>query len=311
MAKYSLSEKTVIKKSVSDVFQYVLDFHNWTAWSPWLCIEKDAKVEISENSNKPGAVYSWEGKLVGSGRTDLVSQIADEVIHYELTFLKPFKSKADVRFEFREVEEGCEVEWHMESSLPFFLFWLKKQMIAMLKMDFARGLMIMKDLLETGKLNASTELEGVVYYDLKNLVGLKAECNLANIGESMDKAFGELMKEVKKQNLQTVGSHLALYTKYDIVSKDCVYYACVQMNDVKNVDETKLDVLSYHFDDYVKVKHKGEYKFLGNSWAAAMSFMRFKKFKPFKGIVGIEVYNNMKGEVADADLDTDVVIPLI
>ena len=44
----------------------------------------------------------------------------------------------------------------MNSSLPLFLFWMKEQMQVFVGMDYNRGLLLLKDLVENGKAHSQT-----------------------------------------------------------------------------------------------------------------------------------------------------------
>ena len=59
----------------ADVYAKINDFHHWEAWSPWLIMEKQAKVDI----NKEGKYYSWDGKRIGSGNMKITSENPNSV----------------------------------------------------------------------------------------------------------------------------------------------------------------------------------------------------------------------------------------
>ena len=71
--------------------------------------------------------------MVGSGNMNVTAENAPQSIDYDLTFLKPWKSRAKVRFELERKGDGTKTTWFMESSLPFFMFWMKKMMALVLQ----------------------------------------------------------------------------------------------------------------------------------------------------------------------------------
>lgn len=299
-----MSKGIFVKKPVKEVYEYVRNFKKWPEWSPWMVCEPDAEVKSEDKYNY------WNGKLIGEGEMRLTDEKSGEFLKYDLTFLKPWKSEAKTWFEFKEVEGGTEVTWYMDSSLPFFMFWMKKMMVAMIKMDYKRGLMMLKDMLEEGKVNAKSIYEGEVEFSVPYLVGYKRSCSLADMSNDMGDAFGRLMKAVEKNQFQPSGSPMALYTKFDMVNGVCDYYAVIQMDDVKNVDDSEFEILEYDFEKALKVKHMGDYKHLGNSWSMLMMSAQAKKMKVNKKVVGIEVYNTVPGELPVEKYDTDVYIIL-
>ena len=44
-----------------------------------------------------------------------------------------------VDFYLKSNENSTEVNWTMDSSLPFFMFWMKNQMVEFIGMDYDRG----------------------------------------------------------------------------------------------------------------------------------------------------------------------------
>ena len=156
MPKMNIDKSIVINKKPGEIFKYLNDFNEWVFWSPWLITDPDAKTKVSED----GKYNEWDGKVVGSGNMTILSEKENESIDYNLTFLKPWKSKAKVSFILKPTAEGTEVHWTMESGLPFFLFWMKKMMVAFIGMDYDRGLGMLKSYAEEGKVPSKLNIKG-------------------------------------------------------------------------------------------------------------------------------------------------------
>lgn len=43
------------------VYEQIVDFHRWTAWSPWEAVDPSMHREYSGVEFGVGAVYSWSG----------------------------------------------------------------------------------------------------------------------------------------------------------------------------------------------------------------------------------------------------------
>ena len=67
MPKFSVKRSTTISAPIEDVYSKVVDYSNWSTWSPWLCAEPDTKVTISDSPNQVGSTYRWNGEITGSG----------------------------------------------------------------------------------------------------------------------------------------------------------------------------------------------------------------------------------------------------
>ena len=124
MPKMNIDKSIVIDKPISEVYSTIRDFNKWTAWSPWIITDPEAKVTVAADNNS----YEWVGPVTGEGNMKITSEKENERIDIDLTFLKPWKSEAKVWFIFKDEGGSTKVNWGMDSSLPFFLFWMKNMM---------------------------------------------------------------------------------------------------------------------------------------------------------------------------------------
>ena len=297
MPKTHVEKSITINAGVEKVKSIITDFNHWKYWSPWLILEPEAKVTVSANGKK----QEWDGKRIGSGEMTIIEE-KESIIHYDLTFLKPWKSKATVDFILKtEAEDSTTLTWTMDGSLPFFMFWMKNLMERMIGMDYDRGLLMLKDYVEKGHVDAKLEFLGESKYDGCKYVGLKNECTLDNIGEVMDEDFKKIISM----------EFFTIYHKFDFGKNRIVYTSGVGVKDIQenlpaglfngNIPATKLHA----------VRHTGPYELSGNAWSAIMSMERAKVFKKNKKIPPIEFYRNNPVDTEPKDLITDVCMPVI
>ena len=98
---------------------------------------------------KTGHKQSWNGKKIGSGYIELIEAIPGQKLEYDLFFIKPWKSQSKASFLFNPEDRNTRVSWTMDGTLPIFLFFMKKKMAAMIGKDYDRGLVMLKEKLET------------------------------------------------------------------------------------------------------------------------------------------------------------------
>lgn len=304
MVKYHVEKTIVIDKPVSEVYKFMRDNKNSRSWDPWMVCDPEAKSEYSEK-------YShWTGEYVGEGEMRLMDETLDKYLEYALEFKAPYKSKAKVWYEFKKKDNGTEVSWHMDGSLPWFMFWMKNSMKAMIGMDFKRGLMMVKEVMENGEVSANSSYEGIVDLEIPFLVGYKGEAEIDNIGQSMGPLMHKLMTRAGELGWKMAGAPLALYTKWEPVKGRCEYYVCMQLNDVKDIDDTEFEIMDFESGKAMKALHKGNYNHLGNAWSMLMMRVMKDKVKLRKGIVGLEIYENDPSKVDKKDIETGVYLML-
>jgi len=117
---YNIEKTIIIKKPAAEVMKRVGNLNDHAAWNPWQQREPASSKTITGAPNTPGHKYGWQGKKTGIGSLTLKS-IDDKHIHFELEFLKPWKSKAKDNWLFEPWGDGseCKVTWQNSGELPW------------------------------------------------------------------------------------------------------------------------------------------------------------------------------------------------
>ena len=302
-----IDQNIMIEAPVEKVRSHILDFHLWKGWSPWSVIDPDQKCNISGEPGALNSQMSWEGKFTGSGVITLTAS-DDHSLSYKLQFQKPRQLITDTSFHFSSLNGKTKLTWKMEFKLPFFLFFMFKFIQSARSMDFSRGLIMIKDLVETGSVNAKTVYQGIVDFEGFSYVGRKRTSSLKDLPKGMAEDFQRIMEDC--QRLGKKFQHCAaVYTKQNITKWEMTYISAVSDENLQGV---QMD------SDYVQgkiptqkmleIKHHGSYKFLGNAWFMGMAAVHTQKIKgngpPF------EYYHNDPRTTAESDLLTSIYFPI-
>ena len=303
MPAFSVSRSTTIDVPPEAVFEKIVDLKSWPEWSPWLISEPNAEVTYADD----GKSYSWNGEVVGSGNLEIVSENPSSEIDCKLTFFKPFKSEADVKF-LLEGENDTKVSWIMDSSLPFFLFFMKRTMITMIGMDYERGLEMLKSRLETGQVPSKLEF-GTDTIEEMRVIGVHTVCSIKEIGSSMERDMGTLHRVMEETGLKPAGPPMSVYHHWSAVKGNCEYTIGVPVGEDTPVPD-ELDEFRIPPVNTYSVTHTGPYQFLGNAWSAGFAHQRAKKFASVRGVAPFEIYQNDPEEVDENELITVVHFPM-
>ncbi len=288
MFDYHVEKSTLINSDAKKVLELLTDFQNWPSWSPWLIVEPQCALEFSQEQGVVGSSYSWNGEIIGSGKMWL-RDISNSHIKLDLEFYKPFKSKAEVTFDIEELNESVKVTWHMYSSVPFYLFFLKKMMKAWIGMDYDRGLMLLKDRVEKGKIDAVLTLAGESSMEETYYLGIENNASLKDIGPVMSNDFESLKKFIDEKGIETSGVPFSYYHEMNMYTTVSSYIAAVPIKNYLEVP-TPFICKKLEASKVWRVVLDGEYKYLGNAWAMAMMSSRAKGIKIKKRPMGIELY---------------------
>lgn len=306
MPKFTVEKTKRIDAPASAVWPHVRSFENWRAWSPWLIAEPDCEVTYRDD----GSGYSWEGKIVGSGAIEVIGEEAGTSLDMQLTFLEPFKSTNRTGFRLAERDGTTDVTWTMVGSLPFFLFFMKNMMSAWVGMDYERGLAMLKDVAETGRVRSQLAFPGPAAFTGRAYVGVRTACSLADMPVRMKADMDKLHAWVTESGTEPLGPPLSIYHEYNPGKGRAEYTIAAPVASPPDsipsglVAGTQPDMTTY------RVQHTGPYHHIGNAWAAGMMHGRAKRFKQDKSTPPFEIYENDPEEVSADELVTVVHFPV-
>jgi len=302
MPKINIVRTKKISAAVDKVFSVVSDMSQWSSWSPWLIMDPKASVDVRFDNK----YYSWQGSRVGSGNMEIVSQVDNKSVDYNLVFLKPWKSTAKVKIETIAQGDETEVRWHMDSSLPFFMFWMKKQMTAFISSDYDRGLNLLKDYVEDGKIHSQLNFIGEEHYPGSNYIGIKRATDIDVMPDKMKKDFTKLMSRAHAEDNLQPEQAFCIYHKWDMVKQTMEYTAGVPYTSEPVQSEGELFKGSIPATKVYTLEHVGPYEHLGNAWSALYMMQRNKEFKAVKNIHPFETYLNSPMDTDPKDLRTRI-----
>lgn len=303
MPKLRIVKSIPICASAEKIYAYLGNFNYWLAWSPWLLMEPDAKVTIAGDAKS----YQWQGSRVGEGNMQILTEQKNRMITYDLNFIKPWKSKAAVTFSLQKEAEGMtRVSWSMDSSLPFYLFWMKRMMVAYVGMDYERGLKMLKEVIETGEVNSKLEFKGYSEFPAIQYIGIKTLCAIEDMGKKMSSDFSKLNKYCQNDEHLPAARVFSIYHKWDMVRGTAEYTAAISVSNFPNDLPADIVMGNIPATRLYTLRHVGAYEHLGNAWSTLYNMQRSKEFKCQKGIHPFEVYVNDPQQVEEKDLITDI-----
>lgn len=304
-----IKKDIIINTNINNIKHILTDLTKMVLWSPWNIIEPNANVSFSEKQGEVKSWQEWNGDIIGAGRIE-ITDISDDIIKFDLNFLKPFKSEAKTYFLLEEVNGGIKVSWVMDSSLPWFMFFLKNMMQAMIGLDYEKGLKMLKEYIETGKILSKITLNNKDTLKAINYIGIENKTSLGDIGDKMKNDFNKVINFAKENNLiNKKTEYFSIYNKFDIVKNDIDYISAISIENNENV-QVPDDFIksSIKQSNAISVEHLGKYEHLGNAWSLAMTYSRAKKIKLQKKPMGYEFYYNNPQDTEDKDLLTKVMI---
>ncbi len=322
MPKFNVQQAIEINAPLPQIRSILSDFRQWPTWSPWLCAEPDCTLTYTGSANSQGHGYTWQGDVVGSGNMQL-TKLSDTALDMGLTFLKPWKSVADVSFELESLDsKNTRVHWLMQSKLPFFMFFMTSTFSAMIGADYRRGLMMLKEYAETGSVASCNTFDGVVSIDRANYAGISGSAAITEVGSAIQNTMYSLESQEVAKSALDKPQYLTVYNKVNIKLQQCTFTSAVIVDENSNLEnqtqdqtsnqnhQVKLTTGTIQSAQAFKVTHTGSYENLGNAWSSAMAHVRARKLKQDKNNPPFERYINDPASTPAEQLITEILIPL-
>ncbi|MFC0875029.1 GyrI-like domain-containing protein [Saccharicrinis sp. FJH2] len=308
---YHVKRTVKVDVPVSKAYTFIADYKNWKDWSPWLIMEKDAEMNYTGEPGTLNHGYSWKGKLTGSGEMTTTKLIPNELIEEGLYFKEPFPSNSDVYWTFKGDSTEAEITWGMKGKMPFLFKFMAKQMEPMIGMDYERGLSMLKEKLETGKVSSEVNVLGVENVDQQNYIGIEGELEFEALDTFMNNAYIRLADVINQHpKLEVAGHPLSIYNDFGMDGGLVNIIAAIPVQgEITEMDGIVSGMLPA--GKALKVQHLGKYENTGNAWSAAFSYIRYNKMKADNSKQAFEIYTTDPMMEPDQDKwETIVYVPL-
>lgn len=271
---------------MDEVFAYVRDFSNWTAWSPWALHEPGHTVSIN-NPNEQGGTYAWDGRLIGAGQMQHTGITQNERLDILLTFLRPFKNTAKVVWSFKTTDGGTEITWDMQSQMPLPMRPIQGFIAKMIGYDFALGLALLRGKLDPSSEHPNLSFDGIVpreaqTYATEHFAGTLVDMRIV-MKEAYPRLWQSLSQETERWQKKPA---IAAYHKVKFMKATTIMDMGLAVKHL-NAGEAGMTLPA---GKYFQMTMRGNYDFLPSSWNTIYGQVKMQKLKIDKSRPALEVY---------------------
>ncbi len=242
----------------------------------------------------------------------ITNLIVNNVVEMKIEFYKPWKNSADVKFKINKLtDQSAEVFWSMEMNLPFFMFFFKKMMTAYMQTNFLRGLMLLKNLSETGIVNSRTKFNDKSNYNQFYVLGKKIKCNISEMSQSIPNELEHMQKLLSDKKINSPDFWTTLSHDHNIPKRITLFTAGFGYAKDQILCPEGYEILTIPKHLAISVDFYGPYKHIGNGWGMAVAHQRGLKMKMNKKIPPYEIYKIIPGPtVSEKDIFTQIMMPV-
>ncbi|MDG1728544.1 MAG: GyrI-like domain-containing protein [Algibacter sp.] len=311
--EFEVSRTRTIKAPAAVVYDNVIDFKNWEAWSAWVEANPDMKILLSEQTKGIDGSYSWEDKD-GIGTMKTIDATPNKSIKQEMQFAD-FPS-SDVIWNFKPNKDGStDATWTISGNdLPFgfkafstFMGGMEKQIAPYYERSLEKLDSIVQESMKVYTIN----IGGVTEYGGGFYMYKTTSATSANISQIIGKQFGEIMSYMSQNQVKSHGMPFTIYNEMNNDNGSVIMSNAIPVRDKVIVDRTSEVLCGYIPKTKVlKTTLKGNYSNLPNAWEATMAYLannglEQSALKPF------EIYTNDPGNNPNpADWITEIYIPI-
>ncbi|MBO6880571.1 GyrI-like domain-containing protein [Winogradskyella sp.] len=293
------------------VYNEVIDFENWEAWSAWVEERPDTKITLGEQTDGVGGNYMWEDED-GIGRMKTVDADPFSSITQEMQFEDFPKSK--VVWQFEPNDKGTtDVKWNISGEdLPFVFKMFSTLMGGMesqIGPKYERSLTMLDSVLQD-KMNVySVNVEGVTQHSGGYYLYKTTSCKMSDFQSEMQKEFPKVGAYAISNNITFAGAPFVLYEKWDEENNAVIFSVCIPTN--SRIISNDPDILTGQLESFKAVKTvlMGNYDHLKEAWEKTMAYIEDNNLETVDGGSMLEIYPTDPSSVPNpADWKTEIYI---
>lgn len=310
---FSVTRSRTMNAPAAIVYDNVIDFKNWEAWSSWVEKEPEMKVFLAEKTKGVGGNYSWEGKD-GKGAMTTLATESNKSIQQEMKYADFPASQ--VSWDFKPNKDGStEVTWNISGKdLPFsFVAYatLTGGMDKQIGPDYERSLEKLDSIIIKSMKEYEVKIEGETKYGGGFYMYKTISASGSNISQIMGQQYGQIMGYMSQNNILQNGMPFTIYNEMNPETGNIIMSNAIPIKE-KFITTEDSDVLCGFIPKtrVLKTTLKGNYTNLPKAWEATMKHIKENnleqsELKPF------EIYTTDPGLVPNpANWITEIYIPI-
>ena len=289
---FDVTRTKTINAPQSVVYNNIIDFKNWEAWSSWIEEKPETVITLSEKTEGIGGSYTWEDED-GVGSMKTVSTEPMTTISQEMEF--DDNPKSDVTWNLKSNTDGStEVTWNIKGkNLPFAFKIYATVMGGMEKQigpHFERGLTMLDSVLQVEMKAYSINVEGVTQHSGGYYLYNTTSCKFSEFEKNMEEMLPQVGAYAITHNVTMAGPPFILYHKWDEENDAMIFSCCVPTNSKIISDEP--GILTGRLKSFrtVKTVLKGNYDNLKEAWDTTMTYISDNDLEMIEGGPMLETY---------------------
>lgn len=273
---FKVSRTRTINAPNAVIYNTVIDFKNWEAWSSWVEADPDMIITLSEQTQGIDGSYSWEDKD-GIGTMTTVNATPSTSIN-QLMEIEGFTA-SDVNWEFKPNQDGStEVTWNIiGKDLPFMFKALTTVMGGMEKLigpHYERSLEKLDSIVVNSMKTYQIDINGITEYGGGFYLYKTINANNSNISRVMEQQFSSIGMYMGQYNIAINGMPFTIYHDMNMENGTVIMSNALPVKE-KIVITGDSNILCDYMPKMkvLKTTLKGNYSNLAEAWKTTMTYI--------------------------------------
>jgi len=310
---FEVSRTRNIKAPSAVIYNNVIDFKNWEAWSSWAEADPDLEITLPENTKGVDGHYSWEDKD-GIGKMKTIEATTNSSISQQMQF-EDFPS-SDVSWKFNPNENGStDVTWSISGkNLPFMFKVFATVMGGMEKQiapHYERSLEKLDSIVVNSMKVYSIKINGITEYGGGFYLYKTTNATNSNISKIMGQQYGRISVFMEQNNIAFNGMPFTIYHEMNIDNGTVIMSNAIPVKD-KIVITDDSNILCDYLPKMkaLKTTLKGNYSNLSEAWKTTLTYIAENSIEQSQ-LNPFEIYMTDPGDFPNpADWITEIYIPI-
>jgi effector-binding domain-containing protein len=289
---FEVTRSRAIKAPAPVIYNNVIDFKNWEAWSSWVEKDPETVITLGDSTAGVGGSFTWVDSH-GKGKMMTLGTQPNKTIEQELQFGDFEPSK--VTWNFEPSEDGnTNVIWKMHSDKVPFVFKASALVSGgfdnMIGPDFERGLEILDSLIVASTLKYSVKVDGIANHGGGYYIYNTTSCKMDDFESKMTEMLSKIGGYAMQNRIAMAGAPYVNYHKWDEANNAVIFSCCIPTT--MQVITTESDILSGQMEPFkaVKTTLKGNYTNLKEAWDNTFKYIENYQLVPKETGPMLEVY---------------------
>ncbi len=311
--EFEVSRTRTINAPAPVIYENVIDFKNWEAWSSWAEADPEMTITLSNKTKGIDGSYSWEDKD-GVGTMKTIEATPNKSIKQQMQFAE-FPT-SDVTWEFTPNDDGStDAKWTISGKdLPFgfkafatFMGGMENQ----IGPHYERSLEKLDSIVVAEMKKYSITVNGITQHGGGYYIYNTASCKISDLSNKMQEMMPKVGMYAMNNNIKMAGAPFTNYHKWDVENNAVMFSCCVPTTE--KVISSEPDILTGQLKPFkaVKTTLKGDYDNLKEAWETAAKYIKDNNLEELHDASALEVYQtDPMSEPNPANWITEIYIPI-